>query len=53
MNNPEQTRIGLAPAADTEPTEEDPLSIQRLLTWYFRTEDPSRIGVAGSLPDAR
>jgi hypothetical protein len=52
MNNPEQTRIRTAPAAHTEPAEQDPMSIQRLLAWYFRTEDPSRIRLAGRLYDA-
>jgi hypothetical protein len=52
MNNPEETRITSAPAAHTEPAEEDPLAIQRLLAWYFRPEDPSRIRLASRLHDA-
>jgi hypothetical protein len=52
MNNPEQTRIRSTPAAHTEPADDDPTSIQSLLAWYFRTEDPSRIRIAGRLHDA-
>jgi len=52
MDNPEQTRIRSAPATHREPAEEDPVSIQHLLAWYFRTEDPSRIRVGGRLHDA-
>lgn len=52
MNNPEQTPIRTAQAAaHTEPAK-DPISIQHLLAWYFRTEDPSRVRLGGRLHDA-
>jgi hypothetical protein len=35
-----------------EPAEQDPIEIQRLLAWYFRTEDPSRHSAVGDLRDA-
>jgi hypothetical protein len=46
MNSPDKTTTG------EEPAERDAIEIQRLLAWYFRTEDPSRHSVIGDLRDA-
>jgi hypothetical protein len=46
MNSSEQTTHG------EEPAEQDAIEIQRLLAWYFRTEDPSRHSAVGDLRDA-
>jgi hypothetical protein len=46
MNSSEQTTHG------EEPAERDAIEIQRLLAWYFRTEDPSRHSAVGDLRDA-
>ena len=46
MNGPEQTKHG------DEPSEQDAIEIQRLLAWYFRTQDPSRHPATGDLRDA-
>jgi hypothetical protein len=46
MNSSEQTTHG------EEPAEQDAIEIQRLLAWYFRTEDPSRHSPTGDLRDA-
>ena len=35
-----------------EPAEQDSIEIQRLLAWYFRTEDPSHHSTIGDLRDA-
>jgi hypothetical protein len=35
-----------------EPAGQDPIEIQRLLAWYFRTEDPSHRSTIGDLRDA-
>ncbi len=46
MKSPDQTTHG------DEPGEADAVEIQRLLAWYFRTEDPSRHSAIGDLKDA-
>jgi hypothetical protein len=46
MNSSDQTTHG------EEQAEEDAIEIQRLLAWYFRTEDPSRHSAVGDLRDA-
>jgi hypothetical protein len=46
MNSSDQTTPG------DEPAEQDAIEIQRLLAWYFSTEDPSRHPSAGDLRDA-
>ena len=46
MNSSEQTTHG------EELAEQDPIEIQRLLAWYFQTEDPSRHSAVGDLRDA-
>jgi len=46
MNSSDQTTHG------DEPAEQDAIEIQRLLAWYFRTEDPSRHSAISDLRDA-
>jgi hypothetical protein len=51
MSNTDHTPVP-RPALDDEALDSDPVEIQRLLAWYFRTEDAARPGDARDIRDA-
>jgi hypothetical protein len=51
MSNTDHTPVP-RPAVDDESLDGDPVDIQRLLAWYFHSEDAPRPGDARDLRDA-